>query len=297
MDHLPHTKAEVPLYFDIKDSSFRKLFSILNPTRASCAISSGDSVLPSLEKPYSLWTARDSRKGRHAFVVPPRLTKVSKPHCSQNSSRGAVLHQAPHAIVRMVTIYPFWYISYDVAILYSMGSIFWVLNGFYGFLPLTNPSTGSKHETLYPEAVSVIIGEIVFEIASALLLLEAANENREDCFGWAVKMVLEDTGAHLEQSLDMQSEKFTGWHVEQEKGQCRHHQASRTNLVNRGRGPLDPKPGAWNELIATSSKEISQTQGQRLQTWCLSLHEIRSHKIYSLRFLGSLVPLTAATLF
>lgn len=298
MDSSHNAEAEVSLQFDAHESGIRKLFSIFNPTQAWCTVRSTDGALPPLEKPYSLWTARDNRKGRHTLVVPGKSTTVIWAHGVQTSPWRAVLHKILHSILKMATVYPLWDISYDVAILYTLGSLVWVLNGFFSFLPLADPSTGFKNEILWAGGISAIFGGIVFEVASVLLLLEAANENREDCFGWAVKMLLTESGSHPRGSIDLESEKLIGWEVEQEKGQCRHHQANKSNLVGRGQGPLDPQPGAWNELIATAGKEsTAEVQGKRLWTWWPSIHEIISHQIYSLGFLGALIQLVASTVF
>jgi len=58
----------------------------------------------------------------------------------------------------------------------------------------------------------------VFEIGSVFLMLEAVNERRSDCFGWAVEEVLGETGVGRLRH-----------------GECLHHHVNKGNLVGKGR--------------------------------------------------------------
>ena len=49
-------------------------------------------------------------------------------------------------------------------------------------------------------------------------MLEAVNENRADCFGWAIEGALEERGF-----------------VKIKQGECGHHHKSKSNLVGKGR--------------------------------------------------------------
>lgn len=117
----------------------------------------------------------------------------------------------------MLTTYPFWDISYLVAIIFTFGSVIWVLNAFFVWLPLQNPP-GFEGEIANAGGITAFIGATVFEIGSVFLMLEAVNERRSGCFGWAVEEVLGKAGE---------------WRLM--PGECVHHHRNRGNLVGKGR--------------------------------------------------------------
>ena len=134
------------------------------------------------------WRSRDNRKGRHALVVAPSTE-------SPNIERDAppcthTIREAWNGIIRMATRYPIWDISYLVATIFTLGSVVWVLNAFFVWLPLVRPKTEFKNEMLYGGGISALVGATIFEIGSVLLMIEAVNENRSGCFGWALEEVL-----------------------------------------------------------------------------------------------------------
>lgn len=86
----------------------------------------------------------------------------------------------------MFTYFPYWDISYLVAVIFTIGSVIWVINGFFAWLPLVRPGSEFHNEVLYGGGITAFIGATVFEIGSILLVLEAINVNQEGCFGWAV---------------------------------------------------------------------------------------------------------------
>ncbi|KJX92914.1 hypothetical protein TI39_contig4555g00004 [Zymoseptoria brevis] len=127
------------------------------------------------------WTSRDNRKGRHTLVVPR-----ASPHNVSTPPPTTTFKATLHGLWRMLTYYPYWDISYLVAVSFTLGSLVWVLNSFLVFLPLAIPRSKFPGEVLYGGGITAFIGVIIFEIGGALALLEAVNENRERCFGWAV---------------------------------------------------------------------------------------------------------------
>lgn len=123
----------------------------------------------------------------------------------------------------MALVYPYWDISYLVAISFTLGSVVWVLNSFFVFLPLPDPASEFKNEILTAGGVTAFVGATIFEFGSVLLMLEAVNEKRSGCFGWAVEKVLRDHG--------MEGSHFL---VKPDTDGCVHHHANRTNLVGKG---------------------------------------------------------------
>lgn len=119
----------------------------------------------------------------------------------------------------MFTRYPYWDVSYLVAVIFTLGSVVWVLNAFFVWLPLAAPSTEFSGEEETAGGWTAFIGATIFEIGSILLMIEAVNENQSDCFGWALEEVLEENGMlRLRPSKD-----------------CSHHHGNKKNFVGKGK--------------------------------------------------------------
>lgn len=74
---------------------------------------------------YHLWRSRDNRKGRHAVIVPPS----SGAGASDKHGDGGVSHpgasdslkEVMRGVWKMAVRYPVWDVSYDVAVLFTLG--------------------------------------------------------------------------------------------------------------------------------------------------------------------------------
>ena len=213
--------------------------SFLNPTRAhikhtTLVRSSSDNkqeALASRNHPdvrkdqtdiESKWRSRDNRKGRHALLVEPRAL-VAADHVGPQPT--STLPETLRGIIRMVTQCPYWDVSYLVATIFTLGSVVWVINGFFAYLPLAQPQTEFDTEILYGGGITAFIGATIFEIGSVLLMFEAVNENRTGCFGWAVERLVEGD-----------REKSAKIWVRPDKDGCRHHHTNKRNLLGRGDG-------------------------------------------------------------
>ncbi|KAG6358731.1 hypothetical protein INS49_012250 [Diaporthe citri] len=142
---------------------------------------------------YHIWRSRDNRKGRHTLALTPSakasagFSGVHQPRPLRTTTTiGATLR----GISRMFLRYPVWDVSYDVATIFTLGSVVWVLNGFLVLLPAVDPAGSWPGESEWGGGVSACVGATVFEAGSVLLMLEAVNENRSDCFGWALEEAL-----------------------------------------------------------------------------------------------------------
>lgn len=163
---------------------------------------------------YHIWRSRDNRKGRHAALVPrPTPGADEKAAASVPRATNSVA-ETLKGLVKMVTRYPVWDVSYDVAVVFTLGklgcflaslfpllclllplsgtwldtegpltltgSIIWVVNAFFVWLPLAAPSTEFPGEVDIGGGWTAFIGATIFEFGSVLLMIEAVNENRED---------------------------------------------------------------------------------------------------------------------
>lgn len=70
---------------------------------------------------YHIWRSRDNRKGRHAALVP-------RPTAGDDEKVAAAVPRATNSVAetlmglaKMVTRYPVWDVSYDVAVIFTLG--------------------------------------------------------------------------------------------------------------------------------------------------------------------------------
>ncbi|KAF2236838.1 integral membrane protein [Viridothelium virens] len=235
----------------------------LNPTRARYEqyYNAAEKTKPALT--YQ-WTSRDNRKGRHRLIVPSAsdskatesIPGIDAPKPSNS------LQSVSHGLWLMCTYYPVWDISFDVAYIFTWGSIVWVINAFFSFLPLAQPSTEFPGEIQIGGGITAFIGATIFEIGSVLLLIEAVNAGREGCFGWAVENAC----------------KSTTLSIRPDKSRCIHHHPNKRNLV-----------GSTDTTLTSSTS--------RNWTWFPTLSDLRTHYLHELGFLASLVQFFAATIF
>ncbi|KAK2689099.1 hypothetical protein QWA68_011720 [Fusarium oxysporum] len=222
----------------------------------------GKESRPSAESPgvAYVWRSRDNRKGRHALVisVDPRKHDATKAPRPTNS-----YHQTLRGILKMFVRYPVWDVSYDVAIVFTIGSIIWVINGFFSWLPVLNPSTKFSD---WAGGLTAFIGATVFEFGSILLMLEAVNENRADCFGWAVEESV-DGMLHLTHADN-----------------CKHAHAQKGTFVKQSSKTLD------NNTTESAGND-------RMWSWWPTWYELRSHYFFDIGFLACSSQTFGATVF
>tara|TARA_R110002003_G_scaffold290_2_gene18528 strand:+ start:9790 stop:11007 length:1218 start_codon:yes stop_codon:yes gene_type:complete len=218
------------------------------------------------------WTSRNNRKGRHALIVHSSAATAALKQSTPRSTSS--IRSVLHNVGRMLTYYPVWDVSFDVAYVFTLGSVIWVINAFFVWLPLVRPRSEFTNEELYGGGITAFIGATVFEVGSLLLMAEAINENTSGCFGWA-----------LERSLSHGKEDGAV-DVKPENASCTHHHSNRRNLVGKG----------GHAGVDNSTKHEAQP-GTRTWVWCPSTEALRTHYLHSLGFLASLAQLLGATIF
>ncbi|TGJ86412.1 hypothetical protein E0Z10_g2353 [Xylaria hypoxylon] len=273
--------------------------------------------------PTGIWRryqSRDNRKGRHAVAISPQSAArhgVSHPgaaHTFKATSRG---------IRRMVVRYPISDVSYDVAIIFTLGkplpptleqralvrmemtldmgcvlfqryrrnylsvffwllaednailfvqdhyaakgflvgSVIWVINGFFAWLPVQWPSTEFSGEVGTGGGITAFVGATVFEIGSVLLMLEAVNAKRADCFGWALEEAMESYGFLLRPDPEG----------------CTHHHSVRHGLLTAGKAEAGKEGRSWE--------------------WWPTWTELKTHYFREIGFLASLSQFIGASVF
>ncbi|PGH23376.1 hypothetical protein AJ80_02629 [Polytolypa hystricis UAMH7299] len=219
------------------------------------------------------WRSRDNRKGRHMLVVTPAEDRRKGAYIvprRTNSLRSTLV-----GILRMANTFPYWDVSYLTAIIFTFGSVIWVLNSFFVWLPLVDPSTEFKNEILSAGGITAFVGATIFEFGSFFLILEAINKHSTGCFGWALERVV--TGA---------GEELLRFYPDQNA--CSHHHANQKNLAGRG---IPKETIRKSGILTIEGKESPAFQ------WVPSLKEVRTHYIFELGFLASAAQLIGATVF
>ncbi|KAH0581938.1 hypothetical protein H2248_011608 [Termitomyces sp. 'cryptogamus'] len=112
------------------------------------------------------WKSRNHRKQRHKALTP-----------GQRPRRGKNLQ---HRFAHMSRL-EYWNISWWVAMAFTTGSVIWVINGFFSFLPLVNSDVMISEAGL---GWTAFVGATIFEAGSILGILEAWNREDAADFGW-----------------------------------------------------------------------------------------------------------------
>ncbi|KAH6611445.1 hypothetical protein Trco_001465 [Trichoderma cornu-damae] len=225
-----------------------------------------------------LWRSRDNRKGRHPLLVQEPLPGEDAPFMTPRPTSHP--KEIMKAVIKTLTHYPIWDISWLVAFIFTWGSVVWVLNSFFVWLPLVAPSTEFDGETYYGGGVTAFIGAILFfELGSILLIFEAINANNTGCFGWAV-----------EQLVDSEGGGHAKLRVVANHHRCRHHHQNRRNFVGK------PSAAALAEA-RPAPKSGNGVDGEKQWQWFPSWHDLRTHYLHELGFLAGSAQLFGATVF
>lgn len=176
----------------------------------------------------------------------------------------------------------------------------WVINGFFVWLPLVRPPESFAGESAWGGGITALVGATIFELGSVLLMLEAVNESRSDCFGWAVEEAVEEvTGKGAEVAL--------GLGLKPHRDGCRHSHAQRRGWL--APGGTDYRGGAAGaERQGESSEGAENSPGdqqsdttrnscRRQWQWWPSLDELRTHYIHDIGFLACASQMVGATVF
>jgi hypothetical protein len=235
------------------------------------------------------WTSRNNRKGRHALRVRPARATAARVETPPSTARAGIVGSG---LVRMATEFPVWDVSYLVATSFTLGSVIWVINAFFVFLPLVAPATEFAREGLVGGGVTAFVGATVFEVGSYLLLLEAFNANHEGCFGWAIEQVLEgddrpDTDRGTKPVYQIRPAI---------PDECSHHHANKSSI---GPGSMMPSHKGTEE----SGNGIKQNDWKTGHPapyrwiWWPTFSQLRASYLHDLGFLASATQFVAATIF
>lgn len=267
------------------------------------------------------WTSRDNRKGRHALVlgaedlrggkyILPPYSYQSKANSAKNRLRAAV-----YGTSRMFTHYPYWDISYLVAVIFTLGSVVWVFNGFFVFLPIVAPKSTFTGEVADGGGITAFLGATIFEIGSILLILEAINADQQTCFGWAVENLAHSLSKDREDNETQEAKHYSsetsGKVLERsEKGSASalrlfpdhdhcHHHHMRLSRANRSRDYANTTENKNTDIENRPSARaaLDSNSASRSWSWYPTISELRSNLLPNLGFLASFAQLMGASVF
>ena len=218
------------------------------------------------------WNTRDNRKGKQSIIssILPCPNHISGRHTlviSHSSPLASTIRSSTdaqavlHGIGRMFTVFPYWDISWLIAVFFTVGCLVFIACGLFYWLPIAYPRTQFTNEGTIAGGVTAFIGATLFQIGAVLLLFEACNENATGCFGWALKSVF--TGKEGDGT-----EKVVQNHPEQ----CQHHHQN-------------------------GMSDYMHTNPQRSWKWWPTWKELTTHYIYEIGFLASASMSIGATIF
>lgn len=162
------------------------------------------------------------------------------------------------------------------------GSVVWCINGCFAWLPQVAPSSEFKGEVLWGAGLTGFIGATIFEIGSVLMVLEAVNENRTACFGWALEQALDSGSVHL---------------LHGEASDCHHHHPHRRAFLRSRSVSSMSSGGQLHDVEGGKGTPGRSTSEGRLWSWCPTWHELRTHYFVEIGFLASFSQLLGATIF
>jgi len=144
-------------------------------------------------------------------------------------------------------------------------------------------------------------------------MLEAVNENRTDCFGWALGKAVEDglgkAGNGFGKAEDELEKAGDGLEVvAKREPECRHHHGNRRSLlgvapprqrvgVGGKRGESGAEDGLGQEEEEEEEEDHPQSGGKRRWSWWPSWYELRTHYFRDIGFVACLTQMIAATIF
>ncbi|EIM81365.1 uncharacterized protein STEHIDRAFT_103768 [Stereum hirsutum FP-91666 SS1] len=236
------------------------------------------------------WTSRNNRKGRHALRVEDSASPTTPSGFVAPTSTSK-----PLPILRniwgMFVEYPYWDVSWLVAWWFTWGSIVWVINAFFVWLPLVRPEMEFSTEIAIGGGVTAFIGASMFEIGSVLLMIEAFNENRAGCFGWQFERLFLSGSNGSKQDLDIEEGKAI--RLKPDTDHCTHHHPNRKNLVGKGR----TEKAAIQADSETMDENSVSGSTDRSWVWFPTMNELRTHYLREIGFLACFSQFIGASIF
>lgn len=229
----------------------------------------------------------------------------------------------------MLTLYPYWDVSWLIGICFTIGCLIFVACGLCYFLPIVKPEWDTDAVGLAGGLLS-FFGATLFQIGAVMLFLESYNDRAETKFGSAMESVFVDRlhiGKRRENKrvrhyeLDKHEEApEQGDHIT--PAQTPSHTLSHTTSHQNGPGANTNGNDTKLEKIESSEEdspkhsklkaddhadddgvrpdddaEMIGNFEERTWQWLPSWYDFKNHYIYEIGFLASLTMSIGATIF
>lgn len=150
------------------------------------------------------WQSRDNRKGRHPIAVPSH--KISSPMTLTKIK--AKLIEVIRGCGRMISVCPYWDMAWYSGWSYTIGSILFVVDGLWSWLPLACPATESPGEEEYGTGLLFFFGALLYELGATMAYLEAINDGSFQ--GSIMKRFLDGSDTDSKELVDEKLHAFFG---------------------------------------------------------------------------------------
>ncbi|RAH40539.1 uncharacterized protein BO95DRAFT_326018, partial [Aspergillus brunneoviolaceus CBS 621.78] len=256
----------------------------LNPTHAayrtttSSSSSSLSSTGPTHPQIYRLWRSRDTRKGRHALRISTTTTHDAEPRKHHHFPVPLITTTQPPTthpriilatLKSMLTTFPYWDLSYLIAVTFTLGSAIWIVNAFFVWLPLQDPGTVFRGEEGAGGGWTAFVGAAVFEVGSWGLVVEA--------WGYTTKAI---------SNLVLRPSTET----------CTCHHSNRKGLLSSSSSSGRKKAATATALAGSSAGAAATTTNTSASRPQRTSKRV-NHYLHDLGLLASLAQLVGATIF
>jgi hypothetical protein len=180
----------------------------------------------------------------------------------------------------MFTKFPYWDLSWCVAMVYTMGSMVWIANGFTSVLQTStqDPPNGLKLANTW----IAFAGASIFFLGSYLLFLEAVNANRGGCFGWAVEHIVK--GGQLSAQVA--------------PGDCEHHYHEQHKHPYVDEVHMDDRSEVGNGDSRTGENSREETEQLSYDwVWWPTWRDLRTRLFHELGFIACAIQLVSGSIF
>lgn len=262
---------------------------------------------------------------RHKRNVPRRFTpenamKHLKPHKRTNKKDESDVEAqteddetAPSTfwqnIAIMLTTFPYWNMAFWSGWCYSIGSIMFIIDGLFSWVPIAFPETEFSGEEKWAVPLLFFFGACLYQIGGVMAYLEAINDG---CFaGSAMKRLLKDHQDIEKELLDAKLHVFFGHlipHHHDDDGNDEEHEtpadpdAGWKTLTKEGSTPED----IYNETkekverrggVDEGGEERGQMTGYMKWQWYPTWNALKTYHIYELGYVACTIQLFGVTLY
>jgi hypothetical protein len=253
-----------------------------------------------------LWRARDNRKGRNSIVIPRGSSSSSSFKYTPRFTSS--LKEVGSNVRRMFTTFPYWDMSYGVGMAYTIGSVVWVMNGFFVWLPIAYPNTEFSTET-DAGGITAFIGVTCFEIGAGLALLEAINDG--SFHGSAMRRLLDGREEDQKKMVDEKIQNFFRHAKPRRRNRDEEEVQERADNVDpqegwdtkhlEDEGPDPTFPPDKEAPPRRGAMDLGADEGESSEyyvfRWLPTWHSLKSHHVHEIGFLACLTQFIGATVF